>query len=213
MPTAADRIITPAEVKAWFGTSPQGRLSPGQYEAATYLTEKMIWPCDAPKTNDEVRQVEPDDNPYWDFDAATDAAKLLQTSLPAMLIHWEGLQWAPETQSGHPAISKLKEALAEALPYIEWPFGRYERRPRTGQKAPKPWHGPGLLIARSVIKVLVESGHSNPSLERNSLMPRSFSGRSSGCNLHLKPWLPRPYRHTCAAGTRNTGCDRARSCA
>ena len=138
MPTGPDRIITPAEVKVWFGTPPQAQLAPGQYEAiATFLTKKVIWPCDPPKTNNAVRQLEPEDNRYWDFGAATDAAKLLQASLPAMLNHWAGLLWAPETKGGYPAISKLQEALAEALLYIEWPFGRYERRPLIGQKVPQ----------------------------------------------------------------------------
>jgi hypothetical protein len=39
-------------------------------------------------------------NVYWDFKAAFDAAKLLLETTPAMLRHWDGLQWAPETRGG-----------------------------------------------------------------------------------------------------------------
>ena len=121
---AAWRTITADEVRDWFGKSTRSRLGEAQYRhIADYLT-KIRWPSDpdeplgspAPPNNSE-----PDE--YWNFNAATDAAKLLLESFPGMLTHWQGLLWAPETRGGFAAIKTLQDALIIALPYIEWPFG------------------------------------------------------------------------------------------
>lgn len=87
-----------------------------------------------------------------------------------MLKHWAQLAWAPETRGGHLAITTLQDALVIALPYIEWPFGRYERQ--TGRRKPKIWHLPARLIANVVIKEIIAAGHDEPSITRNSVVVR-----------------------------------------
>jgi hypothetical protein len=87
-----------------------------------------------------------------------------------MLSHWEGQRWAPQTRGGFDAIKTLGDALFYAIPYIEWPLGYYEQK--TGSKRPKPWHSMALVIARLVIKVIVEAGHSEPGITRNSVVVR-----------------------------------------
>jgi hypothetical protein len=110
-----------------------------------------------------------DDDRWWDFDSATEAAKLLIESGPKMLKHWEGLRWAPETRPGYEAIDKLGEALAVALPYIEFPLGQYE--PALGRKKPKDWHMPAVIIFGIIASALSQS-LGNPRLSRNAIMIR-----------------------------------------
>jgi hypothetical protein len=165
---AASRTITATEVRDWFGKSRKSRLGNAQYrEIGAFLT-KIRWPSDAggllgPQPS--TVEIEPDI--YWDFDAAFDAATLLLDNLPAMLRHWNGLLWAPETRGGHPAIKALQDTLTVALPYIEWPFGEYERQ--TGRKKPKTWHLPSIMVARVVVKAMIDAGHDDPGITRNSL--------------------------------------------
>ena len=168
----ASRTITAAEVRGWFGSSPKSRLGATQYrEIAAYLT-KIRWPSDTgPLFQPCPVAVEPDEaDRYWDFGAAFAAAKLLLESMPAMLRHWNGLLWAPETRGAHPAIKALQDALTVALPYIEWPFGVYERQ--TGRKKPKIWHLPAVMVANIVIKAMIEAGHDDPGITRNSIIVR-----------------------------------------
>lgn len=169
---ASSRIITAAEVRDWFGKSRKSLLGDTQYrEIAAFLT-KIRWPSDTgPLFQPCPVVVETDEaDRYWDFDAAFAAAKLLLESMPAMLRHWNGLLWAPETRGGHPAIKALQDSLTVALPYIEWPFGEYVRQ--TGRKKPKPWHLPALMVARVVVKAMIEAGHDEPSITRNSVVVR-----------------------------------------
>jgi hypothetical protein len=79
-----------------------------------------------------------DANRWWDIEAVTEAAKTLLKNAPAMLSHREGQRWAPQTRNGFEAIKALGDALFVAMPYIEWPFGYYERRTRS--KRTKPGH-------------------------------------------------------------------------
>jgi hypothetical protein len=85
-----------------------------------------------------------------------------------MLRHWDGLQWAPETRGGFPAIKALEDALSIAQPYTEWPFGEYERA--QSQKTPKAWHTPAHSIALIIIQVLGAAGQTNPAISRNSIV-------------------------------------------
>lgn len=167
----ASRTITAAEIRAWIGKSRKSRLGNAQYrEIAAYLT-KLRWPCDSnsiPASWPSSVEIESDD--YWNINAATDAAKSLLESIPAMLTHWNGLLWAPETRGGYAAIKTLQDALVIALPYIEWPFGYYKRQ--TGRKKPKPWHIPAVLIAKTVVKAMIEAGHGEPGITRNSVVAR-----------------------------------------
>jgi hypothetical protein len=169
---ASSRTITATEVRDWFGKSRQSLLGNAQYrEIAAYLT-KIRWPSDTgPLFQPCPVATESDESDrYWDFDAAFDAAKLLLESMPAMLRHWNGLLWAPETRGGHPAIKALQDTLTVALPYIEWPFGKYERQ--TGRKQPKAWHLPAVMVARVVVKAMIEAGHDEPGITRNSVVVR-----------------------------------------
>jgi len=168
----ASRIISAAEVRDWFGPSPEAELGNAQYrEIAAYLT-KIRWPSDTgPLFQPCPVATESDESDrYWDFDAVFDAAKSLHDTLPAMLRHWDGLLWAPETAGGHPAIKELQDALTVALPYIQWPFGKYERQ--TGRKKPKDWHLPAVMVANVVIKAMIEAGYNDPGITRNSIVVR-----------------------------------------
>lgn len=166
------RTIAAAEVEGWFGKSNRSQLGDAQYrEIAAQLT-KWRWPSDPinPSNTLSSDEAEIGYSTYWDFKAAIDAAKLLLDSMPAMLRHWDGLQWAPETRGGYPAISALQKDLLTALPYIEWPFGRYERR--TGRKRAKSWHLPAVLVAKALIKCAADAKQIEPSLTRNSVAVR-----------------------------------------
>jgi hypothetical protein len=76
----------------------------------------------------------------------------------------------PKPRGGYDAIEKLGEALSTAMPYIEWPLGHYERQTRP--KRPKAWHTMALIVARLVIGVMVEAGHNDPGISRNSVVAR-----------------------------------------
>jgi hypothetical protein len=196
---SASRTITPAELKKWFGTSHRAVLGDEQCsKLAEYLT-KIKWPADPPDGREPSFTINESEDPYWDFQAASEAAKLLVDCVPAMLNHWKGLTWAPSTRGGYPAIVALEQALATALPYIEWPFGRYERRTR--RKRPKDWHFSAVIIAKAIIKTLLEVGHDGPSLARKSIVVRAVRKAllrmnyrdvrmvsESGVAAHLSRW-------------------------
>jgi hypothetical protein len=184
-PTPLDaRTITPAEVQDWFG-----RRSPTEAacaEIAALLT-KMRWASDdpLPTLRDGMRwawprdQAEPvqvpdiDPDPYWDFQAATDAAKTLLASFPRMLRHWDGLSWAPETSGGYTAIEATEDALLAALPYIEWPFGKYERQDHRKKMHLADWHMPALVIKNIVSEALMKCGRSSaPRFSRDAAATR-----------------------------------------
>ena len=165
------RTITAAEIREWFGNSGKSKLDEAQYsEIAAGLT-KFRWPADPPPPPDSrwiPKEIEADPNRWWDFRAATD--KLLMGSVLPMLSHWEGQRWAPETRGGYDAIKSLGDALSTAIPYIEWPFGHYKRQTRP--KRPKAWHTMALVVAGLVIRVMVEAGHDDPGITRNSVVVR-----------------------------------------
>jgi hypothetical protein len=121
MAEVKSRPIAPAEVREWF-KSP--RMPPPSDEVcdeiAAHLT-RMRWPSDPSDDPDSpwLPKQEADTNQWWDFKGATDAANMLLAGIPAMLSHWEQLQWAPETQDGYAVIESLRDALSHALPYIE----------------------------------------------------------------------------------------------
>jgi hypothetical protein len=95
------RTITASEVKSWFGNLSKSQLGRAQYRDIAANLTRLKWPSDpidlpdSQSSNDEI-----ENNVYWDFKAAFDAAKLLLKTTPAMLRHWDGLQWAPETRGG-----------------------------------------------------------------------------------------------------------------
>ncbi len=168
-----DRTIKAAEVKTWFGKSRQAQLADAQYsEIAARLTQYR-WkndPPDDPNSPWLPKLTKADDREWWDFKASLEAAKTLLESAPAMLRHWESLQKWPATRDGYETIKKLSASLSEAMPYIEWPFGKYERQ--TGMKTPKIWHAPVFAIARLIISAMVAAGHANPAITKNSVVVR-----------------------------------------
>jgi hypothetical protein len=173
MNVPALRTITPAEIQIWFGNSKNASsLTQAQYsEIAAHLT-RCRWPSDPPapgKSPRFPRMIEHDSNKFWDFKAAIDAMTTLRDSIPAMLSHWEGQQWAPETRQGYELIQMLGAAISKAAPYIEWPFGHSERR--AGRKKRKGWHLPAVIFANLIIKELVQAGH-DPGITRNSVVVR-----------------------------------------
>lgn len=86
---ASSRTITASEVRDWFGKSPKSQRGNAQYrEIATFLT-KIRWPSDVGGL----------------LGPQPPAAKLLLETMPAMLRHWKGQLWAPETRGGQPATN------------------------------------------------------------------------------------------------------------
>jgi hypothetical protein len=178
MNTFSDKVsrkITAAEVKQWFGNSKKARLRPTQYEEIATCLTKYRWPSDPPAPPDapwlpKIIEADSEADRWWDFQGTTAAAKLLLQSAPAMIEHWKGLLWAPETRGGYEAIKDLKTALVAALHYIEWPFGEGERT--TGQKRPKDWHLYAQSIARIIINEMVKAGQPEPGITRNSVVVR-----------------------------------------
>jgi hypothetical protein len=117
-----------------------------------------------------------------------------------MILHWQNSpEWSPETQPAHEAIKALDKALSVAMPYIEWPLGRYERQ--TGQKNPKEWHLYSILIANFVLQALIDAGEANPGITHNSLVVKiiknalvrmDFPGsKTLSIGAHLKRWKER----------------------
>jgi hypothetical protein len=164
------RKITSLEVEQWFGPSSKAQLSDPQYKTIAARLTKMRWPKDPPSLASlAMINTQPDDR-WWDFRAATNAAKTLCDSFPKMLAFQEGLQWAPETRDGLGAIKRLQEALIVALPYIEWPFGYHKGA--KGYKPPKQWHIYAHSVAQLIIHEMVVAGHAKPGITRNSVVVR-----------------------------------------
>jgi hypothetical protein len=84
------------------------------------------------------------------------------------LRHWEGLQRAPETRDGYKAIKAFGDALSSAMPYIEWPFGKYERQDYRKRPRRKNWHLPAVLIAKLIERALIDSGRRKTSTTSGS---------------------------------------------
>ncbi len=177
-------------------------MGEAQFRKIAVGLTRFKWPADpAPPPGSAwvPREIETDLNRWWDFEAVTEAAKTLLRNAPAMLSHWEGQRWAPQTRNGFEVIKALGDALFSAIPYIEWPFGYYERQGRS--KRPKPWHIMALVIAKLVINVMIEAGHNDPGITRNSIVVRivynalirmGFSNVSmitpAAIGIHLTRW-------------------------
>jgi hypothetical protein len=196
------RKITAAEVRRWVGNSKRSKLGPAQCNEIAEALTSYRWPADPPSPPGSPwvpREIDGDPDRWWDFKATTEAAKALLKSAPAMLSHWEGQRWTSQTRDGFDVIKALGDALFLAMPYIEWPFGYYERQARRRQ--PKPWHTMAVIIANLVIKVLIESGQNAPGITRNSVVvrvirnalvrmdfPNSKMITPSAIGMHLERW-------------------------
>jgi hypothetical protein len=163
------RPIAPAEVRAWFKSSRTPLLNDTVYDEIAGLLTKMRWPSDPDLP--EIPKQETDADKWWDFRRVPDAAKMLLASMPAMLLHWEKLRWAPETRVGYEVIKELSDALSRALPYIEFPFGEYERlSPQKRPKKHKNWHMAAISVAHKVVKAITPYWSKRPSIHRNSIV-------------------------------------------
>lgn len=186
--------ISAAEVKAWFGPRAKGRLEETQYALIAQKLNRFTWPTDPAKRR---AQASPEVDHYWDFPAATKAAKFLLAAMPAMKRHWHALTWAPQTRRGYPATVALERALQRALPFIEWPFGQYQK----SKARRKEWQVPAVVVARLLTEAMVASG-GRPSLERNGVLVRvthealermgyKLNVSMSGLSAHLMRWRKR----------------------
>jgi hypothetical protein len=178
IPAANSRPITTAEVSTWFA---RGRKPPKEAQCAEIAARltKIRWRDDPPPPviGDGMRLVRADPDspwvaepvietdPWWDPEEAAAAVKTLLDGVPAMLWHWERRS---ETRDGYAAIEALRDELVRALPYIEWPFGKYERRPYRSRPRLSVWHMPALVIANIVSEALVQSGARSPKFSRDS---------------------------------------------
>jgi hypothetical protein len=180
IPQTDTRTITSSEVMEWFGRKPLS--DEACTEIAARLT-KMRWASDLllPVLEDGMRwtlaAVPPgeadwlhlpagkmtweqtpdnDPDPYWDIQAATEAAKTLLASIPRMLRHWDEQRLTPRASSE--AIKALDDALERALPFIESPFGQGERQDHRERMRLKDWQMPALAIKNIMSQVLSKCG-------------------------------------------------------
>jgi hypothetical protein len=164
-----DNPITSDEVRAWFGTTVKGQLRKQRYAGIAKALNGFQWATDPPIVEELTTPV-PEDDRFWDFAAADQAAETLLESVPKMLAFWKGLQWAPETRAGCQIIRDLERSLNAAAPLIKHPFG--PPGPRTPRVGTKDWHIAAVLIANIVLEALLETGQSSPSIARNSIAVR-----------------------------------------
>ncbi|HEY4981610.1 MAG TPA: hypothetical protein VII24_06650 [Pseudolabrys sp.] len=194
IPKIDKRTITPAEVMEWSAHGRKPWPSEACDEIASRLT-KMRWPGDPdtpymprspswPKGWDPPPSDPAAIDPWWDPKKAAIAAKALRDDIPAMLWHWHWMQWTPaETRpgqkpmrlrGGYEAIEQFRIALNAALPYIEWPFGKYERQDHRKKSRPSNWHMYAVVIAGIISRALVQSGRRRaPSFARDSAAARA----------------------------------------
>jgi hypothetical protein len=195
---ARNRTIKPAEVMEWFRRGHKPWPSePCCAEIAERLN-KMRWPSDPrlPLPGSSS----PD--PWWHPETAAARAKALLDDVPAMLWFWQRMQTAPKEwlpsqwdeielpngirkediikqfvpglrlREGYEAIDQLRIALEAALPYIEFPFGKYERRDHRKGKHSKPWHAHAVAIAPWIAAALRQAGREVYGTSRNTALVR-----------------------------------------
>jgi hypothetical protein len=120
----------------------------------------------------------------------------LRETMPKQLQHWDSLRWAPETARGSEVMKRLSDSLEEALPYIEWPFGKYKRKKKLSK--PPEWHRAAVIIANIIVEATGQSIQT-VSLSRKSPLPKVVSkalrevdfGRertASAVSVCLKRW-------------------------
>ncbi|HEY5305929.1 MAG TPA: hypothetical protein VIJ52_04590 [Pseudolabrys sp.] len=150
----------------WFSDPPLPLLKDGERR------ERSIdFATSPPKIGEWQAVPDLDDDQWWDFQAAADAAKTLLNSVPAMLAHSDGLRWAPKTRDHYAAIEALRDALVRSMPYIEWPFGKYEPQDHRKKSRPSDWHMPAVVIAGIISRALVQFKVRSraPSFSRDSI--------------------------------------------
>jgi len=103
----ADRPITAAEVKSWFGNTKQQKLKPDIYGKIAACLNRLRWPSD-PLPEDGFRPTTSKSG-LWDLKAAAKTANTLLNYMPAMLSHWHEPKWSPEHRAAYEAVSALNE--------------------------------------------------------------------------------------------------------
>jgi hypothetical protein len=171
--------VTSKEVAGWFQAHSPPWPSEAHYDA---IADRLNRFAAGPRTDDEmraatdaalaaagIRAAEPksDTRQLWNFQKTTMAAQVLLDAIPAMRAHWGDLEWSPLTRGGTAAMDTLGAALAAAMPFVEYPFGKYP--PATGQKAAKAWHGYARSILPLVLRAMLTAGHRTPGLAANSI--------------------------------------------
>src|SRR5262245_29891011 len=120
-------VVPPAEVMGWLQSYGVTWPADAVIEIAERLSQ-MRWAGDPEPDPPEVVDSPAVGDVDWErFQIATDAAKKLQTNIPALLQHWESLRWDPQTSGGYDAIKAVEQALLTAQHWIEFPFGEYEK--------------------------------------------------------------------------------------
>jgi hypothetical protein len=176
------RTIASAEVVGWFEKCRKPRPNESLCTEIAVRLTKMSWASDPPETfglknYDELRAkgmitlkrrdaesrweavIDKPDDRWWDMRGTASAANTLIENMPRMLRFWEGLRPLPNALKGRKAIKALAKSLSDAHPFIEWPFGKYERLDPRKQARPRSWHTPAVAIAHIVVTALMQSGH------------------------------------------------------
>lgn len=193
-----DRTITGAEVMKWFMRGHKPWPAEQLCVGIAARLNKMRWPVDPPLpalAEDEWYEIDyshdgsftirvapcPSD-PWWDSEKAAARAKALVDDIPAMLWHWHRMQGTrfetlpgqkpKHLRGGYDAIERLRVALDAALPYIEFPFGEYERQDHRKRKRPSPWHAHAVAVTHVIADALRQSGHPVRGTSHNSAVVR-----------------------------------------
>ena len=169
--------VTAAHVIKWFGRSLNPPVGLAQCAEIASSINGCRWAGEPPPRPGDpgfVRILEPDAADaarWWDFKGVTRAGKTLLHNLPVVTANCERQNWSPQGQARCDALNKLTEALQQAMPYIEFPFGPCERR--TGRpSASKQWHTYALILSHFVLPAMIKAGHPNPAISRNSVLVR-----------------------------------------
>jgi len=188
-PEITARIISGDEVMEWFarGHKPwptekdcadiAARLTKVRWpgEELPAIGDDEQWQIDYPSWPDGppvFRRVPYKADPWWDPEKAATAARVLLHDFPAMLWHWRGMrhtraetlpgQKPARLREGYAAIKRLGDALEAALPYVEFPFGKYRRQDHREGMRLKPWHVHAVAITPMIVETLRRSGHPIP---------------------------------------------------
>lgn len=157
MPRQSDPI-TALEVRRWLDRFSIG-LDSNVYQSVADHFQYMAERRNAPKKKPSHELVA--NTIVWDFKNVSKAAKIVLANIPTMLASWDRMLPTSETRAGYEAIRVLGESLSSAMPYVEYPWGYYEENRR---HPPKDWHLPAVLIANTITRALLQSGHRRPAM-------------------------------------------------
>lgn len=168
--------VSADEVAQWFGRRLKPAPSNETFANLASAINRCRWPDDPPielSCNEELsdEEIAADAARWWDFKAGGNAARTLTAILPKLDRHLNSLTPSPTVVAGQDALRGFGSALDVLSPFIEFPLGKPEDR-RGRPTATKPWQDWSLTISHLVIKSLIEAGHKNPAISRNSVLVR-----------------------------------------